>query len=144
MRRAAAAFTLAALMLVIPAGCGGRDRGAYVKANEAVFHRLPVFPGAQLQDEISSEARSEEDGPVVGYVTRFVYTLPKAATGESVIAFYVSRLKAPWHVVERLGGGEPVVNYRRGDASVSLNAGNWQIHQFEIAVDHAFYSLRGR
>jgi hypothetical protein len=143
MRRAAA-FTLAALMLVIPAGCGGRDRGAYVKANEAVFHRLPVFPGAQLQDEISSEARSEEDGPVVGYVTRFIFGLPRTATGDSLIAFYVSRLKAPWHVVERLGGAEPVVNYRLGNASVSLNFGNWQIRQFEIAVDHGFYGVRGR
>jgi hypothetical protein len=117
------------------AGCGGPDRSAYVHSNERLFRQLPVFPGSKLDTEISTAARKEEDGPVVGYTTRFEVRLPAAATGDQVASFYERRLRPSWRLVERLDG--PVLNFRRGRSFVSVNLENWRTHVLELAVDHA-------
>ena len=120
---------------VAAAACavGGPDRDSYVKANEALFQQLPKFPGARLREEVSAPYSAQEDGPTVGYTTRFVYDLPQNADASAVTRFYRRRLRPKWQLVEELG---PVNNYRNGHAFVSVNADNWEVHMFEIAVDH--------
>jgi len=113
------------------------DRGDYVAANEAILAELPVYPGSTRTEVVSTPYRRTESGPVAGYGTRTVFRLPAAATGEDVATFYRDRLGVGWALVERLDG--PVLNFRRGKVAVSINADNWRIHQFEIAVDHASY-----
>jgi hypothetical protein len=116
------------------AGCAntGPSRGASVHRNEQVFRQLPRFPGSRLEAEISTPARTEEDGPIVGYTTRFELRLPALTTGERVAAFYASRLRPNWRLVERLGG--PVLNFRRGPALVSINLESWKAHLMEIGI----------
>jgi hypothetical protein len=132
MRRALA-LALAALSL---AGCAsGRDE--YVKANRSLYAQLPHFPGARLQSEVSTGYRENEDGPIVGYGTRFDLALPSRTTATAVAAFYRRRLLPKWRLVETLDG--PVLNFRRGSAAASINLESWRGHILELAVDHAFY-----
>ena len=132
MRRAVA-LTLAGLAL---AGCAS-DRERDVKANRSLYAQLPRFPGAHLRSETSS-ARREEDGTILGYDTRFDLSLPPQTTPTSVAAFYRRKLLPKWRLVETLDG--PVLNFRRGNASVSINLDNWRVHILEIAVDHSSYA----
>jgi hypothetical protein len=127
------ALALAALGL---AGCAsGRDD--YVKANQAVFAQVPRFPGARLTSETSAGYSEDEDGPIVGYTTRFELALPRRSSPRAVAAFYRRRLVPKWRIVESLDG--PVLNFRRGEASVSINLESWRSHVLEIGVDHAAY-----
>lgn len=132
MRRAVA-LALAALSL---AGCASRRDD--VKANRSLYAQLPHFPAARLQSETSTGYRQNEDGPIVGYSTRFDLTLPRRATAQVVAASYRRRLLPRWRLVETLDG--PVLNFRRGKAFVSINLENWRVHILELAVDHAFYA----
>lgn len=118
------------------AACGGSgpDRGAYVKANESVFHRLPVFPGARMREEVSAPARAEEDGPIIAYATRFQFDLPQDARADGVASFFRRRLEPKWHLVETLEG--KVLNFRQGRSAVSINLESWHYHVLEVAVDH--------
>jgi hypothetical protein len=135
--------TLPRLLVVVVALLGfsacsagyGVDRGDYVAANEAILAKLPVFPGSTPTEEISTPYRRTESGPIVGYGTRRVFQLPPAASAEDVTTFYTDRLGSEWALVERLD--DPVLNFRRGKAAVSINVDNWRVHQFEVAVDHA-------
>jgi hypothetical protein len=129
---------LALTAIAVPlglAGCGSTvDRDDYVKANENLFRRLPIFPGAQLQREVSASYRSGEDGPIVGYTTLFDSKLPPDAQADVVASFFRQNLEPTWRLVERLDG--PVLNFRKGRSSVSVNLESWQAHIIEIAVDH--------
>ena len=131
------------LLLVVVAvavgavACGGPNRSAYVKANDRVFKQLPLFPGAKLRAKVSAPARAEEDGPVVGYTTRYDFELPQMAQPDEVAAFYRQRLEPKWRLVERIDG--PVLNFRQGGAFLSINLDSWRAHQFEVAVDHDYY-----
>ena len=128
-----------ALWALISGGCGGGpDRGGYVRANEAIFRTIPLFPGARVASEHSSAARTEEDGPVVGYVTLFEIELPRKATAGAVARFYERWLSQRWRLVERLNG--PVLNFRRGPAGLSVNIDNWRVHRVELGVDHEYYA----
>jgi hypothetical protein len=116
-------------------GCGSTvDRDEYVKANENLFRQLPVFPGARLQREVSASYRSGEDGPIAGYTTLFDSKLPPDAQADVVASFFRQNLEPTWRLVERLDG--PVLNFRKGRSSVSVNLESWQAHIVEIAVDH--------
>jgi hypothetical protein len=117
-------------------------RGAYVKANERLFTSLPSFPGARLQSETSTAYRPRESRPVVGYGTRFDLKLPMTATAASVSSFFRRRLQPKWRLVETLDGA--VFNFPGGKAFVSVNFENAHIHEFEVAVDHAYYGKLGR
>jgi hypothetical protein len=136
-------FAVALLLLVVVASCGdGTGRGAYIKANERLFATLPSFPGTRLDSKTSTAYRSNEDGPVAGYGTRFDLKLPTTATAPFVSAFFRRRLEPQWHLVETLD--KSVFNYRRGKAFVSVNLENAPVHLLEIAVDHAYYGKLGR
>lgn len=136
------ALLVAAVLPVLAVGCGGVDRGGYVKANERLFAALPSFPGAQLRSETSTAYRSSESGPVVGYGTRFDLKLPTTATTASVSSFFRECLQPQWRLVETLDGA--VFNFRRGKSFASVNLENARIHELEIAVDHAYYGKLGR
>jgi hypothetical protein len=125
---------LGVLVGAVACGGSGPDRGDYVRANEAVFHQLPVFPGARLREEVSSPARAEEDGPVVGYMTRFDLDLPQGAHADDVALFFERRLEPQWRLVEKLDG--PVLNFRKARSLVSINLESWRAHVLEVAVDH--------
>jgi hypothetical protein len=118
------------------AACGnsGPDREAYVTANEAVFRRLPIFPGARLREEESSPAYAGEDGEIVGYTTLYHFDLPSDARADDVAAFFRRRLEPRWRLVEKLDG--PVLNFRQGRSLVSVNLEGWRTHMLEVAVDH--------
>jgi len=134
--RAIAAVAASALLALGLAGCGRLDRRTYVKTNERLFKRLPAFPGARLVSETTTGYRLSEDGPIVGYGTRFDLKLPATATAARVGSFFRQRLRPRWRLVERLDG--PVFNFRRGKAFVSINLDNARIHVLEVAVDHAY------
>jgi hypothetical protein len=120
------------------AGCGGADRGKYVGANERLFKRLPTLPGARLEHETSTAYRAKENGPVVGYVTRFDLKLPPGATDGSVSSFFRKQLRRDWRLVEVIDG--PVLNFRSSRAFVSINLANARVHVLEIAVDSNHYA----
>ena len=132
------------LVLMLLAGCdlvgSGVDRDGYVARNRAILDQLPRFPGSIERDEGSTPYRAEESGPIVGYGTRVVLELPPGSRVDEVVSYFRTHLGHRWRLVERLDG--PVVNYRSGDASASLNFDNWTVHAMEIAVDHAFYANR--
>ncbi len=134
------AVVVGALLAAGVAGCGGSvDRGAYVRANESLFKQLPTFPDARLESETSTGYRSSENGPVVGYGTRFDLKLPAGATAESVGLFFRQRLQPQWRLVETIDG--PVFNFRNGKAFVSINLENARVHVLEVTVDHDYGKL---
>jgi hypothetical protein len=116
-------------------GCGSKvNRGDYIKANESLFHQLPVFPGARLRQEVSAPYRSEEDGPIIGYTTRFDFMLPPDAQADVLASFFRQKLEPKWRLVEKLDG--PVLNFHKGRSSVSVNMESRRSHMLELAVDH--------
>jgi hypothetical protein len=135
-------FCVIALLVLGLAGCGGGERKAYVKANATLFEQLPHFPGSRVEDETTTAYHADESGPVAGYSTRFDVTLPTRATADAVASFYRRRLGARWQLVENLGGS--VLNFRRGNAFLSVNLENADAHMLEIAVDHEYYGKPGR
>ena len=137
--RAAGVVTLLVVGLV---GCGGGDRKAYVKANEALFEQLPRYPGSRVESQTTTAYRAEEGGPVAGYGTRFDLALPRAATAEAVGAYYRRHLGPRWRLVENLGNS--VLNFRKGKAFVSVNLENVHHRMLEVAVDHAYYGKLDR
>lgn len=130
------AVLLAAFGMLGCDGQGGVDQAAYVRANEAVFDRLPVFRGARLRAQSSAPYHAGEDGGglVAGYTTLFLFGLPHAAQADDVAAFFQRRLEPKWRLVERLDG--PVLNFRKGRSSLSINLEGWRTHVLEVAVDH--------
>lgn len=95
-----------------------------MKANERLFKQLPTFPGARLSGESSDAYRDGEDGHVIGYGTRFDLRLPDRTGADAVAWFFRGNLQPEWQLVEELNG--PVLNFRMGQALVSINLENWQ------------------
>jgi hypothetical protein len=127
------------------AGCGHKSsvgRDAYVAANHRLFSQLPKFPGAQSLRDVTTAYRQDDSGPVVGYSTRFEFALPSQANAHDLRAFFSRWLRSRWRLVENLQGH--VLNFRRGDAFVSINLSNIRRHRLEVAVDHAWYANAGR
>jgi hypothetical protein len=60
------------------------ERERYVAANEAIFDELPLFPGSRVRSITSSGYRENESGPVIGYGTLHLVTLPDDARPEEV------------------------------------------------------------
>ena len=131
------AVAVGALALAL-SGCGNSDvdKGAYIRANQAVFKSLPVFPEAQLREQSSSPYHLEEDGhgSIAGYTTLFELDLPTGARADDVARFYRRRLGRRWRLVESLDG--PVLNFRKRRSLISINLEGWRNHRLEVAVDH--------
>jgi hypothetical protein len=134
------AFALASVLLpLVLIGCEESDRDSYVKANERVFASLPRLPGAKLKKKTSAPYSEEDSSRVLGYVTRFDFTLPAQADAWS---FFTRRLRPGWLWVETIAG--PVLNFRRGNAFISINLESQRAHLLEVAVDHEYYGKLGR
>jgi hypothetical protein len=126
------------------AGCGGGGSNSgsnaqsnYVKANTVVLKGLPSYPGAKLK-KTGSTGYTTGSNSVSGYQTRYIYSLPAGATVPKVEAFYLKSLQPPsWKQVASLTG--PVLNYRNGNAFVSVNLTQVPQHQLEVVVDKGFY-----
>jgi hypothetical protein len=137
---AALAFVLLSPIFV---GCRDGGRDDYVKANEAMFRSLPHVPGAKLTSETSAPYREEDSARVLGYVTRFEFTLRAAgAGGPDGWSFFTRRLRPEWLWIETLAG--PVLDFRRGKAFVSINLESQRRGVLEVTVDHAYYGKLGR
>jgi hypothetical protein len=134
MRRSLIISLIATAAVLSAVGCGSTFRADEVKANESLFHQLPVFPDARLEQTVSTPYRNEEDGPVVGYSTRYDFSLPTAVRAQAVASFFARRLQPKWRLAERLDG--PVLNFRNGQSIVSINLESWRAHILEIGVDH--------
>ena len=138
------AIALALAVLGLAGGCfggsSGVDRDEYVDANRAILDQLPRFPGLEPLEELSAAYRVEENGPIVGYGTVIVVKVPNDAGPGDVLAYYRKHLASEWELTETLDG--PVLNYRRGDASASINLESWRGGEMEIAVDHRYFANR--
>jgi hypothetical protein len=135
---------LAALvgLAVLLAGCGGggtSSKADYVKANESLFKSLPAYP----QQKVASEGTSTYTGTKgsLGYQTRFNLTLPEKATVDTLQSFFAGHLQPDWKLVAQLDG--PVLNFRKGNAFVSVNLTGAHLHSAQVTVDQAFYSHNG-
>jgi hypothetical protein len=57
-------------------------------------------PGARLSSETSDAYRDREDGPVIGYDTRFDLKLPDRTGADAVASFFRRNLQPEWRHVE--------------------------------------------
>lgn len=135
---------LAALvgLAVLLAGCGGggkTTKADYVKANESLFKSIPAYPQAKVASEGTSTYTGS--GSSVGYQTRFNLTLPPNANVDALQSFFAGHLQPDWKLVAQLDG--PVLNFRKGNAFVSVNLTGAHGHRAQVTVDQAFYSHTG-
>ncbi len=144
MRRRVAILAVLLVPAALLAGCGGGGGGTsskadYIKANESLFKSLPAFP----KEHVASEGTSTYAGTSnsVGYQTRFNLTLPKKATTDTLQSFFAGHLQPDWKLVAQLDG--PVLNFRKGNAFVSVNLAGAHGHRAQVTVDQAFYSHTG-
>jgi hypothetical protein len=131
---------------VLGVGTGGSlfgssvDRERYVAANEALFAELPTYPGTGLTSTSSSEYREDESSPIVGYLTLYFFDLPPGTDPDDVAAFYERELQPEWTLVDKVTeppyAAGPILDFRRDEASVSVNLESWRVRVLEIAVDH--------
>jgi hypothetical protein len=117
-----------------------------VQKNEELLASLPIFPGARQTDVRHSPyyGGDSADAPVAGYTTAIVLRLPEDASRVEVARFYKRRLSDEWVLVEELveARGERVVNFRREDASLSVNLENRDV--LELSADYDSYGKLGR
>jgi hypothetical protein len=105
-----------------------------------IYPSLPTFPGATVIGKSSSLGHEDETGPVTIGTVVLVFRLPTAATARAVERFYSRRLMAAgWRLRERLPGRPrhadgPVLNFRAGRRSVSVNLEGVYDHQMELTV----------
>jgi hypothetical protein len=131
------------LLALTVTGCGNGSRGSYIEANERLFANLPTYPGAKLEREASAPYSKQDSRRVVGYVTRYDIALPAAVSGsKDAWSFFVQRLRPRWLWVETHGG--PLLNFRRGNAFVSINLKSEHGRLLKVAVDHDYYGKLGR
>ncbi len=104
-------LALAALAVVVLAGCGSKKPDAYAQANVALLDRLPVFPGAAAPRTTTSGASNTEFGARD-------WTLPASATEQAVVRWYETALpKRGWKIVGESFG---TLRATKGNATVSI------------------------
>lgn len=124
---------LAALVSVASlAGCGGG--GPDLGRGAATEVGVPVFPGAEVVERETLARRTTEEGQVVGGGMRIVFRLPGGAGPAAVARLYRRQLEPDWTLVEELDG--PVLNFRRGELTLSVNLESWRTHELEVAAGH--------
>ena len=69
------------------------DQHAYVRANERVLDRLPVFPGSHVIYQHSDPITNGETNTALGYTTTRLFRLPSTARADDVVAFYRKALR---------------------------------------------------
>jgi hypothetical protein len=124
------------------AGCGGggkSSRADYVQANKTLFESLPAYPHATVASGGTTSYAGKNNS--VGYQTRYVVTVPANATTLKLQSFYAGHLQTDWKLVAQLDG--PVLNFRKGNAFVSVNMTSSAKHKVEVTVDQDFYSHVG-
>jgi hypothetical protein len=136
-----AAVIGATLLVVVLAGCGGggtKSQSSYVKSNAGLLANLPTYPHAKLIRKATT-GYTTGGKKIVGYQTRYIFSLPARASLQSVEAYYLKNMTTnSWKQVASLTG--PVLNYRKGKAFVSVNLSEVRTHQLELLVDNGFYS----
>jgi hypothetical protein len=123
------------------AGCGGgkTTKSGYVQGNESLFQSLPSYPHTKVTSSGTSSYAGKNNS--VGYQTRYVLKVPANATALQLQSFYAGHLQSKWKLVAQLDG--PVLNFRKGDAFVSINMTNSASHRVEVTVDKDFYKHVG-
>jgi hypothetical protein len=100
------------LAVVALAGCGGSSKpSAYARENIALLARIPVYPGAAAPRTSAGTSSNTEFGARD-------WTLPAKTDPETVIAWYIRRLRARrWLIVGKNAG---TIRAVRGSASLSV------------------------
>jgi hypothetical protein len=132
---------LGAAIAFAHAGCGGgkTTKSGYVQGNESLFQSLPSYPHTKVTSSGTSSYAGKNNS--VGYQTRYVLKVPANATALQLQSFYAGHLQSKWKLVAQLDG--PVLNFRKGDAFVSINMTNSASHRVEVTVDKDFYKHVG-
>jgi len=143
MRYLLGAIGVATLLASTGCSISDTDDGAgLIRDAKTRYATLPTFPGATETDHSTTVARGGDgDGPVTSAGVVYDFRLPEDATVRTVERFYQRRLAAlGWKLQERLPGlphhrAGPVLNYRQGDYSASVNLEGGYGSTLEVAVD---------
>jgi hypothetical protein len=108
------------------------DREEYVRENVAVLSRVPVYPGAVVDDTRSSPCKeSEQDfARTLGYYTSRRYVLPEGTRAQDVIAFMRRELRG-WRIVD--ASPAPSLSITQSRAYGHILAGD---DDYSVSVDH--------
>jgi hypothetical protein len=122
--------------------------GYYAGENERLLNSLPKVPGAErmlTQNSVSAgeggllTVLSQTLGGAAanGWTTRWEFHAPAGTTASRVLQRYETEMVAAgWTVSERCcGDASSIVNFTRGEQSVSVNADNLGVGRYEVAVD---------
>jgi hypothetical protein len=138
IRASLAVLAIVASTLALEACGGDRHASRWVDENKRLLDSVPGFPGAELVAEVSTPYYSEADPRTpIGYTTRRVYRVSSSTTLPEVGSYYEERLDHGWRLVEEVKGRPGVVvwNFRRGRATLSINAENIGRSEFEATAD---------
>jgi hypothetical protein len=120
------------------------DATGLIRDAKARYATLPRFPGATETDHSTTVARSGDGGgPVISAGVVNDFRLPEDATVRMVERFYETRMVTlGWKLRERLPGRSdhragPVLNFRSGRYSVSVNLEGGYDHMLEVATTRA-------
>jgi hypothetical protein len=132
---------VAAVSFLVAAGCAGLENG-HVSQNEAILRSLPIFPGArQIDVKTSRYYEHDGEGAVAGYITRARFRLPTGTPREKVARFYRTRLRGTWRLYEHIAEADgPVFNFRRGNATISVNLHRRGV--LDVSVDSDSFFLK--
>jgi hypothetical protein len=140
------------VLLLASSGCSisDTDDGAgLIRDAKSRYATLPTFPGATETAHSTTVARGADGGgPVTAAGVVYDFRLPADATVWTVERFYKTRMATlGWKLRERLPGlsglrAGPVLNYRQGRYSASVNLEGGYDHALEVAVDENAKELR--
>ena len=129
------------------AGCGGSGGTSSVDYAARNLELLAVLPVPQGASQVRNET---ENYAPTAYATSARFGIRRGTTARALAAFYFSRLRPSWRLVERSvypqGNGNSIIilGFRRGEEGVWLNTADlYAIGQFELIVDHRAWQQRG-
>jgi hypothetical protein len=135
------------VLLLTGAGCSisDTDDGAsLIRDAKTRYATLPTFPGVAETAHSTTVGRGGDGGgPVTSAGVVYDFRLPKEATVRTVARFYETHMATlGWTLRERLPGRSdhragPVLNFRRGRYSVSVNLEGGYDHVLEVATTEA-------
>jgi len=134
------------------AGCRLRsvDRASYVAENEAIFRRIPGFPGARLSNSYSTGETAIDTclpiangEPYGNFTTTHVYRTARPHRRGAIVRYYRKRLLARgWRWVARSGFDRLPLDsvFRRRAASLYVSEAHQGRGAWIVTVDHAAYA----